>query len=115
VITGVAILGLWAGVFLLWGRSGAADASLERPGAGGEIKQKVDELRTSVLGKNEPTRGNAVVLPRNRPPERFYDVTPREVCLQMKDRYPEQYSDVDCSAEKYSSPDGWVWTPGMQR
>ena len=115
VFAAVAILGLWGGVFLHWGRAGAADASLERPGAGSEVKQKVDELKTSVLGNNAETRGNKVVAPQIRPPKAVYDYTPREVCLQMKARYPEQYEDVDCSSDKYSSPDGWKWTPGMDK
>jgi hypothetical protein len=33
----------------------------------------------------------------------------------MKDRYPDQYRNVDCSSEKYASPNGWIWTPDMQR
>lgn len=113
VFSAVGILGLWGGAFLMWGRSGAADASLERPGANAEVKQKLDSLKTSVLGKNEETRGNKVVAPLIRPSKTVYDYTPREVCLQMKNLHPDTYDDVDCSSDKFSSPDGWRWTPGM--
>ena len=115
VITGVAILGLWAFTFLQWGRAGVADASPDRPGADREVKDKLSDLKASVVGKNQETRGDKVFAPQNRPPKSAYDYSPREVCMQMKVSYPDEYKDVDCAADKYSSPDGWIWTPGMTR
>jgi hypothetical protein len=115
VFTVVAILGLWGGAFLLLGRSGAADASSERSGADREVKEKLSDLKASVVGKNQETRGDKVVAPQNRPPKSAYDYSPREVCMQMKVTYPDEYKDVDCASDKYSSPDGWIWTPGMAR
>ena len=112
-ITGVAILGLWAGAFVVWGRAGAADASPERPGADGEVKQKIDDLKATVVGKNDETRGKVVVAPPIKAPAAVWDYTPREVCLQGKMNFPEQYKDVDCSDEKYSSPYGWREVKGM--
>jgi hypothetical protein len=111
----VAILGLWGGVFLEWGTAGAADASRSRPGADSEVKQRIDDLKSSVVGKNQETRGDKVFGAQNRPEKSAWDYTPREVCLQMKDRYPDEYKEVDCSDDKYSSPNGWIWTPGFQR
>lgn len=113
VFSAVGILGLWGGAFLMWGRSAPTDALAEQPGTNAEVKQKIDALKASVLGKNEETRGNKVVAPMIRAPKAVYDYTPREVCLQMKNLHPDQYEDVDCSSDKYSSPDGWRWTPGM--
>ena len=114
VIAGVSILGLWASVFQMWGRNGNEDPALVRPGAGKEVREKVADMKASVMGKSQETRGNNVVAPQNRPPKAYYDYTPREVCNEMKDRYPEQYSDIDCTDDKYSSPDGWIWSRGMQ-
>jgi hypothetical protein len=114
VVTGIAVLALWAGAFLKWGRGGPTEASPSRPGGDQEIKQQLDDLRTSVLGKNDETRGRKVSAPQTRPPKSAYDYTPREVCLQTKMTYPDRYKDVDCSSDKFSSPNGWIWTPGMR-
>ena len=110
----MAVLALWGGAYMQWGRGGATDASTERPGGNKEVDQKLDELRAKVLGKNEETRGKKVYAPQIRPPKSAFDYTPREVCLQMKINHPDRYKDVDCASDKFSSPDGWIWTPGMK-
>lgn len=111
---GVAVVGLWAGAFVVWGRAGVADASSERGGADQEVKQKIDSLKASVVGKNDETQGKKVFAPQNRPEEGAWDYTPREVCMQGKANFPEEYRDVDCSDEKYSSPYNWREVRGMQ-
>jgi len=106
----VLILGLWGGAFMKWGRGGPAiEASTDRPGSDKEVQQKLDALKTSVLGKDEETRGNKVHAQQIKPPKSDYDYTAREVCMQMKLNYPEKYKDVDCGTDKFSSPNGWKW------
>lgn len=72
------------------------------------VDEKLDDLKTSLLGKEPGTRGEEVRPPRlGGVPKRLYDYTPREVCVQMKLDYPEQYADMDCSDDSFDSPFGW--------
>jgi hypothetical protein len=114
-IVGVTILGMWAGAFLTLGRTGVGDASSERPGNPNAVKQKIEDLKASVIGKNDETQGKKVFAPQSRPSEQAWEYTPREVCMHGKANFPDEYKDVDCSDDKYSSPYNWREVPGMQR
>lgn len=71
------------------------------------VNDGLDDIGTSVLGKREKTRGQDIKPPREGIPKRYFDHTPREVCLQLKLQYPEEHRDLDCSSDDFSSPFPW--------
>lgn len=101
VISAVLILGLWGGAYMKWGR--AVPVPPERAGGDKEVNRKLEELRASVLGKDDETRGKKVA-PAKIPPKRILEFTPREVCIKMKIDFPDKYKEVDCASDKFSPP-----------
>lgn len=71
------------------------------------VDEKLDDIKEKLLGKGKETRGIDVTPPRERISKKYYDYTPREVCVQMKLDYPEQYADLDCGADSFNSPHTW--------
>ncbi len=114
VIAVLLVGGVWGFAFVKFGRP-PEEASQDRPGAEGQVKKELEELKGEVLGQNGKTRGKKVTAPQQRPPKAYYDYSPREVCVNMKMLHPERYENLDCSDDKFSSPLGWVWSSENSR